>query len=1137
MLRVLAMLGVAALAAFGQGFSGSIIGVVEDPTGLPVSAAKITLVQTATGAKREISTAENGRFNFANVAPGEYDLTVEMAGFKKLDKRSLNLTSGETLEVTGLVLQVGSVTEAIEVTAQGAVVQTASAERSAVVTGAQVENLAIIDRNVTSLLQLLPGVVDLTDADRFTNNWNINVQGNRNNTINVSLNGATLNAAGNNFNSVVNVSMDSVAEVKVMLTNYQAEYGRMSGANVQIVTKSGSRQFRGLASYFKRHEQFNANNFFNNRLGQPKPRYRFNTWNYDVGGPVYIPGKFNRNRDKLFFFWVQEMWPSVTSTLTQRTVPTPLERKGDFTQTLDLNNRLITVNDPLDNKRPFPGNVIPASRLDKNGVALLNVFPQPNFLDRNISRGNYNYVFENYSDRPVRTETLKLDYHINSNNTLGANYTHRRDATWSSVPTNSNWDRMRYLNLNDGRVVIVQYRRIFNPTLISESSINYSWRPWNHYPDAEALKRNQRAAVGYTLGQFNPQINPLDLIPQATFGGVTNAANLNLDGRFPLTTEHNIFSTLHSLTKVAGSHTVKAGIYGDRVWAYNQQGVVFNGRFDFGRNTTNPLDSNYAYSNAALGVFNSYTESSGRPYPWAYASNVEWFVQDNWKAARRLTFDYGMRFYLVVPSHIDSRNLSSFVPWRFDPSKQVKLMQPVMVGNTRSALDPVTGRTYPAVMIGAVAPGSGDPINGVVTPATDPSYPEALIRNRGVHYAPRAGFSYDPFGRGKTAIRGGFGIFYNRAAQGNVLYPFAEQPPMVQNPLIYYGSMPTLLSLSSFLFPSDILGIDPEGKVPTVLNYSFSVQQQVGFGTVLDVAYVGSVGRHMLWQKNWNAVPFGANFLPSNIDPTTRRPLAPAFLRPYTGFNNINYREWAATSNYHSLQVQANRRFTRRAQYGVSWTWSKTMNYADTDTSSVSTLVPVRIWNYGLASYDRTHILKINWLLDVPNVRWRDRFSKWVLRNWQASGIASFISGQPLGVSFSTVAGTDITGSPTDGARVVVVANPVLPRSERTFSRFFNTDAFRVPEVGTIGNAARSVLRGPGINNWDLVIFKNLPIVERVRIQFRCEFYNAFNHTQFSSVNTSARFDATGAQVNAEFGQLTAARNPRRIQFALRASF
>ena len=229
--------------AHAQSISGSIVGTVVDPGRLAVPAANVTLVNVATGEKRQMATNETGAFFFGSLQPGEYNLGVEAGGFKRYEKRGMNLSAAETLAAGEVVLEVGAVTEFVEVTAQGATVQTASAERAGIITGDQVENMAILGRNVTSLLQLLPGVVDLDTPDRLENNWNIHVQGNRNNTNNVSLDGATLNAIGNNNNSVVSVSMDAVAEVKVLLSNYQAEHGRMSGANVQMVAKSGSRKF------------------------------------------------------------------------------------------------------------------------------------------------------------------------------------------------------------------------------------------------------------------------------------------------------------------------------------------------------------------------------------------------------------------------------------------------------------------------------------------------------------------------------------------------------------------------------------------------------------------------------------------------------------------------------------------------------------------------------------------------------------------------------------------------------------------------------------------------------------------------------------------------------------------------------
>ena len=315
-----------------QSITGSIVGTVRDPGALAVTGADVTLIQTATGAGRQARTGERGDFVFGAVQPGEYTIAITHEGFKKTERAGIVLSASEILSTGVIVLSLGSISDSVTVTATGAVVQTASAERAGSVTGNQVDNLLIRGRNVMSLVGLLPGVVDLLDNDAINRSWNLNVNGSRRNTTSVSLDGMTLNNSGNQFNSAISVSQDSVAEVKILLSNYQAEYGRMSGANIQLVSKSGTRDFHGLGSYFKRHEQFNANDYFNNQRGIPKPRYRYNTWSYNVGGPAYIPGKFNRNRDKLFFFWSQEFWPSASTSVGQVTVPTELERAGDFSR-------------------------------------------------------------------------------------------------------------------------------------------------------------------------------------------------------------------------------------------------------------------------------------------------------------------------------------------------------------------------------------------------------------------------------------------------------------------------------------------------------------------------------------------------------------------------------------------------------------------------------------------------------------------------------------------------------------------------------------------------------------------------------------------------------------------------------------
>lgn len=1124
-----------------QTISGSIVGSIVDPSNLPVAGAALVLHQVSTGAERQMRTDTQGGFVFSNLVPGEYTLRAEASGFKKVERRGLMLTASEILPVGTLTLEVGTLAETVTVTAQGSMVQTASSERSGVVTSNQVEQLLTKSRNVMSLLSLLPGVVDTTpDVDNLARGWNLYVQGNRNNTNSMTVDGMVLNSWGLGNATDVAVSQDSVAEVKVLVGNYQAEYGRRSGANITLVSKSGSQQFHGLVSYFKRHEQFNANDFFRNRTNQLKARYRYNTWTYNIGGPIYIPNRFNKNKNKLFFFWNQEFWPLQSTVTGLITVPTELERAGDFSQTVDLNQKQITIIDP-DTRQPFAGNVVPPSRINASGQALLNIFPKPNFLNWNISKGSYNYIYDTTVSKPTRMDTLRADYNVSANHRIsGSFYQYFNDQKGARGLdlTTANWPQMVEGYSFRGQNYLGHYTAIFSPTLINELTAGFTLRPQNNTVIDEELARNQRKKVGFTAGQFTPQNNPRDLIPSATFGGVPSAANLFIEGRFPFWQDGRVFSFTDTITKTLGAHTFKAGITVDflRHHATAEGGSPW-GSIDFGRNTVNPLDSNYAYSNAVLGVFNTYQEANLQPLVRFRQRNVEWFVQDSWKATRRLTLEYGMRFSRLSPMWDSKGFTSGFTFDKFDPSHQVSLIQPAMVNGVRVGLNPATGATTPAAMIGAIAPGSGDPANGMLVVAQNPNYPRGLYDTRAVNLAPRFGFAYDVFGHGETAVRGGFGMFYNNPGWA-VYQSFTLQPPLVTTPTLYYGQLSTFLASSGVVFPQGVYGVDRKSKTPSVMNMSLSVQQKLPYGTVLDVGYSGSLARNLFWTRQMNPVPMNRRFDPAFRDPTNpTTALGTAFLTPITGYTSILQYEAAGSSNYHSLQISANRRFAKGVQFGASWTWSKAMDFTDDEGTGISPFVSPRVWSYGLASFDRTNVLKVSAIWEIPAGPSQNPIAKAIFNGWQLSAMPSFVSGSPLGVGWSSVTGVDVTGTPSQSARIVVTGNPVLPKSDRTFSQNFRTDVFQMPAVGTFGNSAKTVIRGPGINNWDVGVFKAFPIREPAHLEFRWEMYNALNHTQFSGLDTGARFDAQGRQVNAQFGQFTASRSPRIMQFALRLNF
>lgn len=1143
MAAVVALLILGATGTAAQTITGTMTGSVLDPSGAAVVGAEVSVTQVSTGAKRTVQTNELGDFLIGSLQPGIYTMSVTASGFKTLQRTNIVLASAETLAVGRIALELGAVTDQVTVVAEGVAVQVASSERAGVITTGQLENLMTKSRNPMSLLALLPGVVDrqgIGSQERVDRNFDISVQGNRRNANTVTVDGMPVNPMGNNFNGVVVVGQDAIAEVKVLLSNYPAEYGRSSGATVNFVTKSGTKEFHGLASYFKRHEQFNANDFFNNRFGRPKPRYRYNTWNYNIGGPVVLPG-VNKNRDKLFFFWSQEFWPlRVPQPIAQITVPTVLERQGNFTQSIDLNNRLIPVRDP-NTRQIFPGNVVPASLLNSSGLALLKVFPEPNFLDRSISGGRYNYVFQAENETPIRMENARVDYNLKPNHSLAltiASFVDQQTGAVGILTSGAtNWPQKQKTYRLHGQGYILRYTGVLSPTLINETSFGWTRRPEGNSAPEEDIRRNQRATVGFTAGQLNPATNPLGLIPNATFGGIQNPANLFMEGRFPFYQQLHAFNLTNNVTKTMGSHTFKTGIMIER----NFQGALGNGNyagsFVFTPNVNNPMDTGYAYSNSAMGVFTSYTEASSRIINSFRQHAVEWFAQDLWRATRRLTLEYGMRFHLLQPIYMRSNELSSFDARKYDPARAVQLVQPVRVNNQRVGRHPGTGEILPVTLIGAIAAGTGDPANGMAV-AGQGNTPRGLIPGYGVQFGPRVGFALDVFGDGRTAVRGGIGFFYNRPNMSENYLRFTGQQPLVENPTVFFGTLNSLTSSVGSIFPQNANGMDQSDRVPRVMNYSFSVQHNVGWNTVVDVGYVGSLARNQMWLRNLNPIPLGANFDPANADPSNpATPLAAPFLRPIPGYNDILMSEPASSSNYHSMQVTARRRFAQRVQFGFAWTWSKAMNYTNFDNNPVSVLASPRYWNYGLSLFDRTHNARIDWTWDLPKARTGSAVFDYVLNNWQLSGITSFISGEPLGISFTTVTPIDLTGTASQGARVNVTGNAVLPKSERTFSRNFRTEVFQLPARGTFGNSATTQIRGPGINNWDMVLIKDLPIREPIRMQFRLEAFNAFNHTQFATLDTAARFDAAGNQVNARFGEFLSSRPPRILQLALRFLF
>jgi hypothetical protein len=1151
----------------GQSSTGTVSGRVLDPSGQAVSAARVILIREDTLETRTFTTEPGGDFMFTSIQPGVYDLRVEAHGFRTLEKQGLALSASDHLSAGDLRLQIGSVSEAIQVTADVTAVQSVSSERSAVLDSNQVTNLMSRGRDVMALLVVLPGVVNDGEGNDSFGVFNspAAISGTRGVYGGMNMDGISGNTrSGDHLDTPTN--MDTVAEVKVLANTYQAEYGKGAGGIINIVTKSGKRNFFGTAYYYNRNEAFNANNFFSNRQGNRRGRYRYNTLGGNLGGPIYIPGRFNRDRQKLFFFFAQEYLPNQQPNGPRNyTVPTALERAGDFSQTYDKTGKLITITDPF-NKAPFPGNVIPSNRIDPNMQKLLNIFPLPNYPGGIGADGRgFNYQIQDVLKRQGHNEFLRVDYNISPNVRALIRGSNGRTHNQGPASTVNRYSWMPDANVDytlgfptlGGTVTW-----IVTPTVVNEASIGWAgWTENQIYP-AAWLAKLQRNKIGMTLGQLYPQANPLVLIPSVNFGGIDNAARTQWEGRFPMDDIADTWSFTDSVSKVQGNHTFKTGIQAEHVhYLFQQSGTNdnFAGSFLFQNDNNHPMNSGYAYSNALLGYFSTYTESTNRSQYSPVTPILEFYFQDSWRAAPRVTLDLGVRFTAALAQYMANDLCSTFLPSRYDPSKAPVMYQPALDSNKkRVARNPLTGELLPSAYIGQQVPGTGDLMNGIVK-CGSPGYPRGLVDYKGILPAPRLGFAWDVTGDGKTAIRGGFGTNYNPRNGSGIMGDLSTNPPIVYNPVQRYGSTADFLTVTGTLSPSGFSHVlDRNNRPPRVFNISLGIQRNVGFHTVVDVAYVGSFGRHIGQTTDINMLPYGTRFLPSSLDATNgNKPFTDDYLRPYPGYGSIKWLSFDGNSSYHSMQVHVQRRFSRGLQFGAAWTWSKAMAYSDGDQGAVSTYVSRREFDYGLASYDRTHVLALNYLWNVPRLSRviQNPFVRAAFDGWQISGITRFQSGAPLSLgtlSTGNLDGSlDLTGG-GDGWRAVMLSNPVLPKDKRTVEQYFNVAAFAPPGVGgpapknlqdvvrilALGNTPSTFGRGPGLNNWNLSLFKNIPIREKSYVQFRAEAYNAFNHTQFSSVNTTPKWNyTTGAITAAQFGQVTAARDPRIMQFALRLNF
>jgi Carboxypeptidase regulatory-like domain/TonB-dependent Receptor Plug Domain len=1100
--RLVFALGVVLLLAGGalaQTNVGRISGAVTDASGATVPGATVTATDTRTSLQQTAVTDERGLYVFASLPAGTYDLRAEAVGFRTSERLGVVLDAASRRAID-FGLELGARADTISVSAAVEQVQSNSGNVGRVITEQQLSQIALNGREYIQLLRLVPGVV-ATSLNVFNPRLDLTqqrVNGIRTNSVYFTIDGAENHDNGANSNAIVDPNMDALAEIKIETSSYSAEFGGRAGAMVNLVTKSGGRDFHGSLFEFVRNDVFDARSFF---APSVEP-LRFNNFGWTIGGPVFIPGKFNTQRDKLFFFYSEE-WKFVRQGQANvNVVPTAEERSGDF-----VNSTLPAPVDPLTGQ-PFANRVVPQSRWSKNGPLLLQPYPLPNFAGPG---GNFVASGMNITD--YRQELARIDYRLTPSTQL------------SYRIINDKWDIVfpfRTTNLGiipnarprPGYVTSFDIQHSFSPRTLNFFTVNLSKNSIRGRPDNSVMSRP-------TLGLTYPEIFPANrsnVGPEVRIAGFTayNSGDRIRNG-------NGTGQVRDDFSQVLGAHTLKFGAQITRARKNENTNQRDEGSINFATSAANSTRN--VIADALLGTFQNYTEVETDATWWARFSQYEFYAQDSWRVSKRLSLEFGLR-YNVIGQIINAQgNSSTFLTRLFDPAKA-------------PGINPSDG---------SIVAGTGDPWNGIaifgdsfpdaaegrLPQADDPSIqrlfvglPDGGSKENWNDWGPRFGLAYDVFGDGKTAVRGGFGIFYDRLGS-NVLTGQASNPPFVRVANVFDGNIDNPAGGTAREFPSDLTFWPERLPTPSVTSYNVGVQHELPRSIIVEVNYVGNVSRHFPFTLNVNQLREGTRLNAPNSTINVNA------LRPFLGYANINLRDHSDNTSYNSLQIAASRRVWSGLAFGANYTFSKAMENTGGGTPQDTYNIKA---DRSLAGIHRAHILTFHYIYPLPVfVNSPSRLLRHSLGGWELSGITSFQSGAPTTVTVPT----DVARIGTSSSRATLAGDPDLPGDQRTPARWFNTEAFLAPErmtQGLFGNSGRNILIGPGFQSWDLSLFKNVALGEKARLQFRAEAFNVFNHTNFTGINTTVRFDSAGRPTGG-YGAVNAAGPGRVLSFGLKFLF
>ena len=1143
---------------------GSIVGFVRDSSQAIVPNAKVVIKNEGTGSERSVVTDAGGHYSATNLLPGLYTLTAEVSGFKTFTSTHNKLDANSTISLDAS-LSVGATTETVEVSASASPLQTESGAVQKAISAQQLQGQELNGRNPIYMASLIPGVQSgstLGDFNFSLSNGSYSINGARQNDTLITMDGAPATRTRGSSTSIGVPNVDATQEIQVLTSNYAAEYGRTSGGQIRIVTKSGTTDFHGDAFEYFRNSAMNANTWQRNTSTTTNfaPPFRYNDFGFSIGGPVAIPGKLDRFRNK-FFWFVAEEWTRYRFEDTQtQAVPTALMRQGDFSELLGVNpyyaagtkiyNPSTCPSRSSPSCQAIPGNKIPANLLSPNGLAILNAYPAPTPGFSGPSGANWIAQAAhpiNQRKGTINGDILPTESHHIEFRRTDFSYLEYQPFDQGSGLTPKYFNRPNQTNT-------LAWTWTINPTMINEAratvSLDDVYIPVD--PSGAGFNRSQ-LGINYPFIFGSKDVSgKIPTISVPNFYGLAG-------GPYPSHSTGPIYTFSDSLTKVWGNHTFKFGGYFEYSGENDEDQINVstvpggsnnqNGSFTFS-DTGTGRTSGVGLANLAFGTADSYTEIGPRAYTLWRSQLYEFFAQDSWKITPNLHIDYGVRETTTVPYYALWGNADYFDPSLYSAANAVQVDSKtgnviVGTGNQYNGVVIPGLSKFPSSAIGRVPAASSDAYNGLFDKNLSKWY--SNVTNQ---FQPRLGIAYQT--SPTTVVRLGIGRFLTRMGLLDNIFPGGNSPfqPFVTVNNVSVDNPGAALN-ASVAAPLTLTTFPRNLKSPEAWNWNATVETQAFWHSVLSVGYVGRRGLH-----NWEVFDINQPQPGSVVSG-----VSPNYVRPYKGFAAIQQEESVGTSMYNAMQVSWSRRFQNGFGFSAAYTLSQSFD----NSSNYRDIVPNTYYTgnlWGPSEFDSRHMLAVTYTYDLPFFRNQTSLTGKLLGGWEINGTSQFQTGTPCGIGsnndYAQVGEYGSFGCGNQGQFWTMNGTPSIlgsfagPGSTASSPKYFATtnasgqSVFTPPTTGTFNNqyGVRDEIYGPGFQNWNIGLFKKFLINERSGFEFRAEAYNFVNHPNWSQFGAGTSSSVNSGSLNLNptsptFGQVTgkSGQNPRQLQLSLRFYF